>query len=93
MSTENTQDSKQPAIRRPKRMKTKQSQSPDSLHRLVRPLRAAVDKRIETENRLIKLAKDDDHREDVSYHRGFVNALLWLVTDCEDKWPNEKAEP
>jgi hypothetical protein len=55
---------------------------------LVRPLREAIEKRIETENRLIKLAKADDHREDVSYHRGFVNALLWLITDCEDKWPN-----
>jgi predicted RNA-binding protein len=57
---------------------------------LVRPLREAIEKRIETENRLIKLAKADDHREDVSYHRGFVNALLWLITDCEDKWPNDK---
>ncbi len=73
-------------------MKTKK-QFAGSLHPVVRPLRDAVEKRIETENRLIKLAKDDDHRDDVSYHRGFVNALLWLVTDCEDKWPNIVIRP
>lgn len=50
---------------------------------------AHIGARIEREKQRIANAKTDDDREGVSYLRGFVNALLWVL----EILPDEKGKP